>query len=205
MLGGELVPQHLSAADREPGVLSRRPEALREGQAGEEGKGRVELGVAPGTAIGQIGIGIAVCDLDAIAAVGGRLDAAREALGSEACRLGRPLRAEREQPCVRPRDGRGIRALRFNRQRGRSGRTSGHRSGAGGPEKIAPIHAGSPVQDAVRHGALQSSSIKQDRRRSGKPGGQKVRPLAHSSPNGLDRSARGLAPSLFHLGQNVRQ
>ena len=36
MLGGELVPQHLPAADRQPRVLSRRVEALREGQAGEE-------------------------------------------------------------------------------------------------------------------------------------------------------------------------
>ena len=180
MLGGELVPQHLPAADRQPGVLGRRVEALREGQAGEEGEGRVELGVAPGAAVGQIGIGVAVRDLDAIAAVGGRLDAAREALGPEPCRLGRPLRAEREQPCAGSRDGRrGIRALHLCRQRGRGRRTGRYRRRAGGPEEIAPIHAGSPVQDAVRHGALQSLPAS-NRIAGGRAsrGGLGVRPLA---------------------------
>ena len=37
MLGGELVPQHLPAAHRQPGVLGGCTEALCEGEAGDAG------------------------------------------------------------------------------------------------------------------------------------------------------------------------
>ena len=140
----------------------------REGQAGEEGEGRVQVGVAAGAAVGQIGVGRAVRDLDAIAAVGGRLDAPREALGPEADGLGRPLRGQASSSLAAGPDGR--------RRRRVCGCTAPVETAVPAATAAAPVVLRKsrrsmliPRARRVRPSALLRG-IKQDRRRAGNGG-----------------------------------
>ena len=177
----QLVPQHLAATDRQPGLLGGCIEALTEGQAGEEGEGGVQVSVAGGAAVGQIGIGRAVLDVEANAAVGGHLDTPHQALGPEADGLRRVLRGQRQQ------SGAGQDCRRRRRVcgclRGRDCSTGCHGRRAGGLEEVAPIHADPPCM------TLFAAS-----NRIGSGCATGVRPLAGRSLFYWDDCARGLTP-----------
>ena len=102
----------------------------------------MERGVAAGVAVRQIGIGIAVRDLDAIAAVGGCLDAPREALGPETRQPGGIVIGECQHPGARQHRGRFYSTV--DRFIGGPGRLPGsarrHGRSTGGLQKITPIH-----------------------------------------------------------------